>query len=387
MKIKKIILTCLLTLGYLSVSAQNTSEPKTEYIFNRHFYVQLQGGTQYTLGEISFGDLLSPNFQITGGYQINPVVGSRIAINGWWSKGGSKINGEKYKWEWGYLAPSIDATFNISNLFCGYNPTRAFNFGVFTGLGFNIGFSNSGAHNANDAIIKATGVTKPLEYLWDGCKVRPFARAGVTGDFRISDAVIVGFEINANTLNDMYNSKKAKNWDWYFNALAGIKLNIGNTYSVRTISATETEVRYVDRIVEKVVEKIVEVEVPVATPDTTHSPAKTIEPVVEPLRRYIYFALNSSTISTVEAVKVKEIAAYLDQHLEAKVEITGYADAGTGNYSTNERLANLRANAVVKALKEQYGIAAHRISSNTNGSRIQPFENNDDNRVVICIAK
>jgi outer membrane protein OmpA-like peptidoglycan-associated protein len=67
--------------------------------------------------------------------------------------------------------------------------------------------------------------------------------------------------------------------------------------------------------------------------------------------------------------------------------VTGYADAGTGNDRINDRLAKGRAEAVVKALKEQYGIAESRISWDSKGSRVQPFADNDSNRVSIAIAE
>ena len=71
MKIKKTILSCLLMLGCVSASAQQPgAEP--EYVFNPHWYVQVQPlGAQYTLGEVSFGDLLSYNAQLGVGYQFD----------------------------------------------------------------------------------------------------------------------------------------------------------------------------------------------------------------------------------------------------------------------------------------------------------------------------
>ena len=52
MKMKKTILSCLLALGFLTASAQD-QQPKTEYVFNPHWYVQIQPlGIQHTLGEI-----------------------------------------------------------------------------------------------------------------------------------------------------------------------------------------------------------------------------------------------------------------------------------------------------------------------------------------------
>ena len=82
-----------------------------------------------------------------------------------------------------------------------------------------------------------------MEYLWDGSKVRPFAQGGITADFKLSDAISFGIEVSANTLSDKYNSKNAGNWDWYFNALAGVKINLGPTYTTRVIPAPEPEIR------------------------------------------------------------------------------------------------------------------------------------------------
>ena len=371
MKMKKTIMSCLLALGFLSASAQD-QQPKTEYVFNPHWYVQIQPlGVQHTLGEVDFGDLNSYNVQAAIGRQFNPVVGARLAVNAWQSKAGSKLNGQKYLWDWKYVAPSIDATFNLSNLFCGFNPNRVFNFGVFGGIGANIGFSNDKAADQKAAMNQAFGANS-LEYLWDGTKVRLFGQAGITGDFKVSDAVSIGLELSANTLNDKYNSKKAGNWDWYFNALAGVKINLGPTYTTREIPAPEPEIRYV----EKIVEKVVEVPAPAAA-----------AVVVEPLRRDIFFLINKTNIRPEEAQKVKEIADYLNAHPTAKVMITGYADAGTGNNRINDRLAAGRADAVVKSLKNDYGIAESRISYDSKGSRVQPFAENDMNRVSICIAE
>jgi outer membrane protein OmpA-like peptidoglycan-associated protein len=368
MKMKKTILSCLLALGFLSASAQN-QQPTTEYVFNPHWYVQIQPvGLQHTLGEVDFGDLNSYTVQAALGRQFSPIFGARLAVNAWQSKAGSELYGQTYLWDWKYVAPSLDLTINLSNALCGYNPNRVFNFGLFLGGGANIGFSNDKAADQQAAMNQKHGVNS-LEYLWDGTKVRPFAQGGITADFKVSDAVSVGIELSANTLSDKYNSKKAGNWDWYFNALAGLKINLGPTYSTRVIPAPEPEIRYV----EKVVEKVVEVEKPA--------------PVVEPLRRDIFFLINKTDIRPEEAQKVKDIADYMNAHPTSKVMITGYADAGTGNNKINDRLAAGRADAIVKSLKNDYGIAESRISYDSKGSRVQPFAENDLNRVSICIAE
>ena len=376
---KKAILSCLMLVAGLSASAQE-QKGTTEYVFEPHWYVNIQPlGVQYTLGEVDFGDLLSYNVQAAVGYEFNKVVGARFAINAWQSKAGSHLtlrNGglittNDYKWKWNYIAPTVDVTFNISNLISGVNPNRFFTFGAFAGLGANIAWGNGEAATANAQILAASGYTQgdALEYLWDGTKTRLVLQAGLTGDFKINDKLAVTLEVSANTLNDKYNSKKAKNWDWYFNALAGLKINFGPTYSTKFIPAPEPEIRYVEKIVEKIVE------VPAPAPAAA-----------EPLRRDIFFLINKAVIRDSEASKVNDIVAYLNENKDAKVQVTGYADAGTGNDKINDRLAAQRADAVVKALKDA-GIAADRITFDSKGARVQPFADNDSNRVSIVIAE
>ena len=384
MKMKKTILSCLMLLAGISANAQE-QKGTTEYVFEPHWYVQIQPlGAQYTLGEVSFGDLLSYNVQATVGRQFSKLWGARLAVNAWQSKAGSKfdIANKEYKWKWNYVAPTIDATFNLSNALFGFNPNRVFDLSAFAGIGVNIGWGNSEAATADQAIramgtlVGTNGTTyttnRGLEYLWDGTKVRLVGQFGLMGDFKVSDKVKIGLELSANTLNDKYNSKKAKNWDWYFNALAGVKIALGNTYSTRFIPAPEPEIRYVEKIVEKVVEV----------------PAKAEEPEAktEALRRDIFFAIGKTVIRKSEQQKVDEVVAYLNANPEAKVNITGYADAGTGNDRINDRLAAGRADVVVKALKKA-GIAASRISYDSKGARVQPFADNDSNRVSIVIAE
>ena len=53
--------------------ATYTDKDGNEYQFKKHFYLDIQGGGQYTLGEAKFKDLLSPNIQGAIGYQFSPL--------------------------------------------------------------------------------------------------------------------------------------------------------------------------------------------------------------------------------------------------------------------------------------------------------------------------
>jgi outer membrane protein OmpA-like peptidoglycan-associated protein len=379
MKIKAALLSGLFAIGCLTASAQE-QPTTTENVFNPHWYIQGQIGAQYTLGEVSFSELVSPNAQIGVGYNFSSVFGLRLAANSWRSRAGWEIEGNKYKWKWNYVAPALTAQVNLSNLIAGFNPNRLVNVGVFAGVGANIGFSNDEAADANASIL-ALGENyfhsgNALEYLWSGTKVRFLGQFGANVDFRVSQKVSVGLELQANTMLDHYNSKKAGNADWYFNALVGVKYVLGKTHTTREVPACQNIVYAEPQVIEKVVEKIVEVPVQV--------PAEVKK---EPLRRDIFFSISSTKIASSEASKVREVADYLKANPDAKVNVAGYADKGTGNAKINDRLAGNRAKTVVNELINTYGISADRITSENKGDREQPYEDAILNRVAICIAE
>ncbi len=378
MKMKKAILSCLMLMAGLSVSAQE-QKGTTEYIFEPHFYIQLQGGARYTTGETDFGKLISPTIQGAIGYNFNKALGARLGVNAWQSKGGydipatAGIAAYKVDYKFTSIAPALDLTLNLSNLFFGVGPKK-FDFGVFIGVGANIRSAASDEVKDIKAKIErdynipeATWAFMPSDYLESGVFVT--GRGGIFADYKITDQFAIGLEVNGNILSDKFNYKKAGNPDSYFNAMLGLKYAFGPTYTTKFIPDPEPQIEYV----EKIVEKIVEVPAP--------------EPVIEPIRRDVFFLINKYNIRESEEQKVKDIVDYMRANQTAKVMVTGYADAGTGNDRINDRLAAQRADAVVKMLTEKYGIPADRISYDSKGARVQPFADNDSNRVSICIAE
>ena len=384
MKMKLFIVAALawVSLGAMAQKTQQVIdriEPRTvqefdhqevEKLFKSHWFLNLQGGAQYTLGEAKFKDLLSPNVQAALGYQFTPVFAMRLQANGWQSKGGwngfrTQRGNTPYTndYKFNYVAPGLDFMFNLSNLICGWNPERVFNVTAFLGGGANIAWKNDEVNDIAKTFNSLDDYN--LEYLWDGTKIRPFGRAGLELGFRLSDNVNFLIEGNANITTDKYNSKKADNPDWYFNALAGLRINLGKPYRI------ETHDIYRDVVVYDTIYKTIVIDEPV---------------IIEPIRRDIFFLRNKTDIRPEEAGKVKDIADYLNKYPQAKVDIVGYADVQTGNAKINARLAQQRADVVVKCLVEEYGISADRITYDSKGDTVQPFVENDLNRVSICIA-
>ena len=376
MKAFKTLFTVALASLSTAAMAQATYTDKdgNEYTFKKHAFLDLQGGAQYTLGEAKFGDLISPNVQLGIGYQFSPVFGMRLQANGWQSKGGwngykATKDGTPYTadYKFKYVAPGLDFMFNLSNLFCGWNPNRVFNVAAFVGGGANFAWGNDEVNEIAANIKDQHNYL--LEYLWDGTKVRPFGRAGIDLEFKVSKSVSIMLEGNANITSDKYNSKKAGNADWYFNALAGLRINLGKSH-------TKTE-------------PVKEAPVPVqeyVKPEPKPQP-KVEEKKVEEIRRDVFFVINSNKIASNEESKIKEVVDFLNANPDAKVVVTGYADAGTGNDRINDAISAKRAAAVVKVLKEKYGIEESRITEDSKGARVQPFSENDKNRVTIMVAK
>ena len=376
MKAFKTLFTVALASLSTAAMAQATYTDKdgNEYTFKKHAFLDLQGGAQYTLGEAKFGDLISPNVQLGIGYQFSPVFGMRLQANGWQSKGGwngykATKDGTPYTadYKFKYVAPGLDFMFNLSNLFCGWNPNRVFNVAAFVGGGANFAWGNDEVNEIAANIKDQRSYL--LEYLWDGTKVRPFGRAGIDLEFKVSKAVSIMIEGNANFTSDKYNSKKAGNADWYFNALAGLRINLGKSHTKA--------------------EPVKEAPVPVqeyVKPEPKPQP-KVEEKKVEEIRRDVFFVINSNKIASNEESKIKEVVDFLNANPDAKVVVTGYADAGTGNDRINDAISAKRAAAVVKVLKEKYGIEESRITEDSKGARVQPFSENDKNRVSIMVAK
>ncbi|NDW18280.1 OmpA family protein [Dysgonomonas sp. 216] len=101
----------------------------------------------------------------------------------------------------------------------------------------------------------------------------------------------------------------------------------------------------------------------------------------------VFFRIDKSIIDASEWHKIEKAVAYLNNHPDVNVVLTGYADRKTGYPAYNMRLSERRAKAVSKALVERYGVTPSRISINWEGDRIQPFDINAWNRVVVFVIE
>lgn len=366
MKFGKFLLAAALMVSGLTASAQETERVE----FNHHWFLQLQGGASYTLGEADFNKLISPAAQLAVGYQFTPVWALRLAVNGWESKGGFSDN-TTYKWN--YVTPALDVKINLVNAIGGWNPRRVFGLNIIAGVGANIGFGN------DDAAAAVARLLPSQTDVWDGTSVLPVGRLGLDFDFRLSKRVSLNIEAMSNFLSDKYNSKKfdgdnfVKELDWYFTALAGVKINLGK----------------VENVIPVAVPVVVEEPAPAPAPKPVVKETPKPQPVVKKapeMQTEIFYSIRQTVIPEGEQGKVTNLINFLKANPETKVTVTGYADAGTGNPRINMKYSQGRAENVAKALKEA-GIDAARITVDAKGDTVQPYSENDKNRVTIAIAK
>lgn len=369
MKLKKTFSLAALTLFAASAMAQtdatteSANDAKSNYEFVPHWFIQAQGGMAETRGEIAIKELWSPAAALNVGYRFTPVVGVRVGASGWQAKGSYVPDGTAWKYK--YVQGNVDAVFDLSALVCKFNPKRVFNLYAFLGAGVNYSFDNDEAVAINDG-----GYT--LQYLWRDHRVQPVGRGGLGVNFRLADHVAFNIEGNVNVTSDHFNSKKADNPDWQFNVLAGFTFSLGKTYKVREVPTPPAPV-----VEPEVVEE------PVVKPEPKPEPKPEVKPT---MTKNVFFLINSSKVRASEEAKVDELVAFMKEHPNLKVEVTGYADAATGSKKYNAQIARWRAESVAKMITAK-GISADRITVNSKGDTVQPFSTVEENRVSICVAE
>ena len=83
---------------------------------------------------------------------------------------------------------------------------------------------------------------------------------------------------------------------------------------------------------------------------------------------------------------LNRIVSWCNKYPQKGISIKGYADRGTGNPRVNKGYAKARAEKVAKALQEK-GIDASRMTVESFGDTVQPYDENDKNRCVIVVGE
>ena len=378
--IAMVLMTASMSVNALSAQEKDAQE------FNGHWFIQVQGGIGQTVGETSFGTLISPAAAFSFGYQFTPVWGLRAGISGWQAKG-AVLDATTAVYKYNYLQGNVDVMVDLCGI-AGYNVKRAVNPYIFAGIGVNGAFNNSEAQELGPRLPENN-------LLWDGSKVLPVGRFGIGMGVRLTDAVHFNIEVNGNVTGDSFNSKKGSAADWQLGALAGFTFKIGlkkdKAVEEEVVEVVEEPAPVQEPAPAKEETPAPKEETPVpATPVATAqqgTPAAVAEYVApfEPVENLVFFTIGKSEIRKSEMSKVEEVIELLKANPNTKITVTGHADAETGSEERNMELSKERAENVAATIIAA-GIEADRVTVYYKGSTENPFETPEKNRVAICIV-
>lgn len=371
---KSTLLVALAVAAFTSVPAA-AQENGHDYEPYPYTFIGVQGGGQVTFSNPSFSNLVTPIGSVSVGRFFTSAVGARLNVQGWQNKSGYKIAGEDKTYKFNYITTDLDLMINLSNIICPKN-THFFNAILFGGIGISYAWDN----DEQKTLINTYGVTEPAA--WDDDRMVHNFRVGMQFEFNVSKHVGINLEVAANHLNDRYNSKKNGAPDWQATGLVGLTYKFGFQKKKRSSTSSTLAAQDYDNARNTAAA--------VAAPPVVKEepkPAPVAQKKKEKTSAEIFYTIGKSEPTGAEADKVASLAEWLKAHPTAKVTITGYADAGTGTADVNMKISKLRADNVAKILTDKYGIAASRISTSSKGDTVQPYSNNDQNRVVISVAE
>ena len=377
MKHFKTWMACLLLGGMTMQSAQAQKEGKKEYPYA---FIGVQGGLQSTFTNFTFSNIETPIFAGSVGAMWTPVVGTRVHVSAMNCKGAIKELNETYGYK--FVTSDLDLMINLKRIFAPYNE-QDINVYLIGGVGLTYAWDNEKVN----ALAQSSGNCS-YSLAWDDDRLVHNFRVGAQFEAALSRVVGLNLEVTANNLSDRFNSKINGKGDWQLQALIGLNFKIGRPGKAKATSGNAIAMQdyNANRNADAVAANKQD---PSATPKpdpkpvvTPPAPKKLAETKCE-----IFFDINSSAVRASEEAKLQAFAEWMKQHPSAKAEIMGYADAGTGNPNINRNISQKRADRVAKVLVERYGISADRLTTGYKGDSVQPFKDNDSNRVVIGVAK
>jgi len=275
---------------------------------------------------------------------------------------------------------AADLMVNISNWWAGYNPNRKIDFSVFGGTGL--------AFRDKDAL--------------QSTKTSLIVRMGAQADYKLSRTLDINLSIQNNFVRDDYNGYVAHTpYELYTAFTAGFTYHFRGKAGKARLADVVPVIEPKEVVAEQaVVEPVKVAPAPerVAEPIVKKEPAPVapkVEVVAEPVVKAapevstdlpvnIFFPTNKVTIDNdTQRQAIARAAEYLKANPQATVSLCGYADKTTGSEALNMNLSAKRAQNVTKLLVTQYGISRNRIKANWYGDTVQPFKQDNMNRLVV----
>ena len=308
-------------------------------------------------------------FNVAVGKWFTPGLGLRTKFEGVWA---DRVISENNHKTYNYWNIHEDVMFNLSNIFCGYNEKRVWNFIPYAGIG---------------VVHSMTDHNYDISY-----------QAGLLNNFRLSNHLSAFVDVYANAWEGTvdkatkygvvdnwanYKKSRARHWDKNLGVAVGLTYNLGKSNwdkvpDVDALMAMNKE--QMDALNASLKEQQDEnarlrdmlANQPKGGETITKTEVQTVTTA-----QSVFFNLGSSKIaSRKDLVNVKELADYAKQN-NSTIVVTGYADSKTGSATLNQKLSQNRANTVADELVKM-GVSRSNIETVTAGgvNTLNPFSYN-----------
>jgi OOP family OmpA-OmpF porin len=359
----------LIVLAFASVSMVSMAQdadPTLKYSvatnsFWSNWFIQLGGNwNAWYSGQEHGNDYATSPFKdfrsnagaaVAIGKWFTPGLGLRTKVQGIWGKRvGNEGNGPEDVFNKYWIA-NEQALFNLSNMLCGYNPNRVWNFIPFAGAG--------------------VGRSMSANYYGMGLS------AGILNEFRVSKHVAINLEIGWNRYEgdvDGYDQWVGnRGWDSHDNNVygeLGLTFNLGKATwnkvpDVDAIKAlSQSQIDALNAQLNDANAENARLKNMLANQPKQETPASVKEFVNTPVS--VFFNLDKTNIaSQKDLVNVQALAKYAKDNGNSLV-VTGYADSATGKAPHNQWLSEQRAKTVADELVK-IGVSRDKITTSGKG--------------------
>lgn len=330
--------------------------------FWSNWFVSAGGGVNLYFGDhdkqVKFGKRLAPAVDVAIGKWFTPGIGVRFAYSGLSVKGATQTGihstGEEVpgkggygywltKQKFNYFNFHLDAMFNVSNLFFGYNPNRVYSLSPYVGLG----------------VMKTNDTPKATEIA---------GHFGLLNSFRLCDALDLNLDIRGTLVSDAFDGENAgRGGEGMLTATVGLTYK----FKKRGWDKAKTVVRIDNRAINALRQQLSDAEaenerLKRALAEGNREKAKEI--VTKASANLVTFQIGKATLSNEARANLSLLAEAIKAGDKSVVyTITGYADAGTGSKRINERLSKRRAEAVRDCLVKEFGVSESQLRVDYKG--------------------
>lgn len=338
-----------------------------------NWFISLGGGASLLIGdvnnELDMGDRVNWAAGLSVGKWYNPYFAARLKLAGGslnsaypaYTGGTTQFLPLKYNY---YGNAHLDLMWDVTNYWAPYNEKKIVRFIPFVGAGY--------------AFRPEQNIDGRLRKLSES----PSLNFGVQIPFRLSNRIDFFLEGEYALLNEQFNRvDMGHEEDRLASALVGFNFKLGRTnfeviepMDYDLLNDLNSQINALRAQNDELSKR------PRSCPE-----CPKVEPIVEKvevMKNVVFFRLNSSVIDKNQEGNVFNTAEYAKK-FNLPIKLVGYADKNTGTADYNYGLSERRARAVAKMLSEKYGFPTERISIEWQGDRIQPYQTNDWNRLVI----